>query len=140
MKNYVQLIKEAIKAKNAKVCVIGIGYVGLPLAVENAKSGFNVLGIDRNIDRVNMINAGQNYIQDVADEELSMLVQDGVLSAADHFSDLSQQDIIIICVPTPLNKHHDPDTSYVESVAIKISKSLRKGQLIILESTTCQWQ
>lgn len=136
MKNYVQLIKEAIKAKNAKVCFIGIGYVGLPLAVENAKSGFNVLGIDRNIDRVNMINAGQNYIQDVADEELSMLVQDGVLSAADHFSDLSQQDIIIICVPTPLNEYHNPDTSYVEDVATKISKSLRKGQLIILESTT----
>jgi UDP-N-acetyl-D-glucosamine dehydrogenase len=131
-----QHLKNAIKDKTAKVCVIGLGYVGLPLAVEKAKVGFNVLGIDQNTSRVNMLNLGLNYIQDVNDEELRTLVEWNALTAVNDFSELPQQDIILICVPTPLNDHHEPDMSSIENTTKEISKRLRTGQMIILESTT----
>lgn len=131
-----QSLKDRIETKKAKVCVIGIGYVGLPLAVEKAKVGFKVLGIDQNITRVSMVNLGQNYIQDVKDEELYRLVHSGLLTASDDFTGLPEQDVIIICVPTPLNAHHEPNISYVENVAKELSKRIRRGQMIILESTT----
>lgn len=131
-----QFLKDRIETKMAKVCVIGIGYVGLPLAVEKAKVGFKVLGIDQNNNRVCMLNLGQNYIQDVKDEELYSLVNRGVLTSSNDFSYLPEQDVIIICVPTPLNAHREPDISYVENVTKEISKRLRRGQMIILESTT----
>jgi UDP-N-acetyl-D-glucosamine dehydrogenase len=131
-----QHLKNAIRDKTAKVCVIGLGYVGLPLAVEKAKVGFNVLGIDQNVSRVSMLNSGLNYIQDVKDEELRTLVEKNALTATNDFSVLPGQDIIIICVPTPLNEYHDPDLSYIESVTKEISKRLRIGQMIILESTS----
>ena len=132
----VQHLKNSIRDKTAKICVIGLGYVGLPLAVEKAKVGFKVLGIDHNTSRVSMLNSGLNYIQDVKDEELRILVEKNTLTAVNDFSVLLGQDIIIICVPTPLNEYHEPDLSYVESVTKEISKNLRKGQMIILESTT----
>lgn len=131
-----QHLKDAIRDKTAKVCVVGLGYVGLPLAVEKAKVGFNVMGIDQNTTRVRMLNSGTNYIQDVNDEELRVLVEKNELAAINDFSVLPGQDIIIICVPTPLNDYHEPDLSYIESVTKEISKRIRKGQLIILESTT----
>lgn len=131
-----QDLKNAILTRKARVCVIGIGYVGLPLAVEKAKVGFKVLGIDQNFKRVSMLNLGQNYIQDVQDEELRSLVERGELAAVNDFSGLPEQDIIIICVPTPLNAYREPDISYVASATKEISKRLRTGQLIILESTT----
>ncbi len=133
---FAQQLKNSIIDKTAKVCVIGLGYVGLPLAVEKAKVGFPVLGIDQNISRVNMLNSGSNYIQDVNDEELRTLVRKNALTAVSDFSVLPGQDIIIICVPTPLNEYHEPDLSYVESVTKEISSRLRKGQMIILESTS----
>lgn len=131
-----QNLKNAIRDKTAKICVIGLGYVGLPLAVEKAKVGFNVLGIDQNASRVSMLNSGMNYIQDVNDDELRILVENHALTAVNDFSVLPEQDIIIICVPTPLNDYHEPDLSYVESVTKEISSRLRRGQLIILESTS----
>jgi UDP-N-acetyl-D-glucosamine dehydrogenase len=131
-----QHLINAIRDKTAKVCVIGLGYVGLPLAVEKAKVGFNVLGIDQNVSRVSMLNSGLNYIQDVNDEELRTLVEKKILTAVNDFSVLPQQDIIIICVPTPLNEYHEPDLSYIESVTKEISKRIRIGQMIILESTS----
>jgi UDP-N-acetyl-D-glucosamine dehydrogenase len=131
-----QHLKNVIQTRKARVCVIGIGYVGLPLAVEKAKVGFRVLGIDQNINKVSMLNLGQNYIQDVQDEELRSLVERGQLTAVNDFSGLSEQDVIIICVPTPLNVHREPDISYVASATKEISKRLRTGQMIILESTT----
>jgi UDP-N-acetyl-D-glucosamine dehydrogenase len=133
---FAQHLIDAIRDKSAKVCVIGLGYVGLPLAVEKAKVGFHVLGIDQNVSRVSMLNSGLNYIQDVNDEELRTLVEKNELTASNDFSVLPGQDIIIICVPTPLNEYHEPDLSYVESVTKEISSKLRKGQMIILESTT----
>ncbi|NLO90194.1 MAG: nucleotide sugar dehydrogenase [Clostridia bacterium] len=134
--SWAERLKNSIAAKTAKVCVIGLGYVGLPLAVENAKAGFRVLGIDQNKSRVEMVNLGLNYIQDVDDQELMGLVKHGRLKAVDNFQGISEQDILIICVPTPLNQHREPDTSYIRSVTAEISKRLRPGQMIILESTT----
>lgn len=133
---FVQQLKNEIQSRTSKVCIIGIGYVGLPLAIESAAAGFHVLGIDQNAQRVHMLNLRQNYIKDVQEEQLRTLVNMGLLIAANDFSDLQQQDIIIICVPTPLDAYHEPDLIYVKSAAAEISKKLRKGQLIVLESTT----
>ncbi len=116
--------------------VIGLGYVGLPLAVEKGKVGFPVLGFDINPQRVARVNTGDNYIGDVDDLELQDLVRRGVIAATTDFSRLAACDIIIICVPTPLTVTRDPDISYIKSSAEQIARYLRPGQLITLESTT----
>lgn len=133
---YAVTLKEKIKDCIAKIAVIGMGYVGLPLAVEKAKVGFNVIGIDKNLKRVDMINKGQNYISDVKDKELQELVQKNKLWATADFSVLQEADIIVICVPTPLTKNREPDLSYIMAATGEIAKNLRKGQLVTLESTT----
>jgi len=129
-------LKEKIKNKEAKVAVIGLGYVGLPLAVEKAKVGFNVLGIDQNRSRVDMVNHGKNYISDVKDDELRKLVSSGKIIAYNDFEILPEADIIVICVPTPLTKNMEPDISYIINVTNMTAKYLRKGHLVTLESTT----
>ncbi|MTI83703.1 MAG: nucleotide sugar dehydrogenase [Firmicutes bacterium] len=129
-------LQEAIAGKTAKVCVIGLGYVGLPLAIEKGKVGFNVLGVDQNRSRVARINEGENYIQDVKDDEMRELVKAGKLKATYDFDDIINQDIIIICVPTPLSINREPDISYVQNVSNEISKRIRPGHVVILESTT----
>lgn len=129
-------LKNKIESHKAQVGVIGLGYVGLPLAVEKGKVGFKVLGFDINSKRVDQVNAGQNYIGDVKDIELQELVQQGTLSATTDFSRLAECDVIIICVPTPLTITRDPDISYMKNSAEQIAKSLRPGQLVTLESTT----
>ena len=131
-----QGLKEKIKQHSAAVGVVGLGYVGLPFAVEKAKVGFPVTGIDRHAGRVAQINAGTNYIDDVHDEELAEVVNDGKLSATTDFSVAAKMDMIVICVPTPLNANLAPDLSFVEGVTHEIAKYLRRGQLISLESTT----
>lgn len=132
----VEEIKEKICSKSAVVSVIGLGYVGLPLAVEKAKVGFKVLGVEQNPERADMINRGENYIGDVKDEELKELVQKGMLTANTSFDCLPDADVIIICVPTPLTENYDPDISYIVSVCEEIAQRLRPGQLVTLESTT----
>jgi UDP-N-acetyl-D-glucosamine dehydrogenase len=127
---------ERIKTKQAIVVVVGLGYVGLPLAVEKSKVGFRVIGIDQNINRVNMVNRGVNYIKDVTDSDLQAVVKSGKLTATDSFTEIQNADVIVICVPTPLTVNKTPDISYIENVTDKISRYLRKGQLITLESTT----
>jgi UDP-N-acetyl-D-glucosamine dehydrogenase len=127
---------DKVKKHQAQVGVIGLGYVGLPLAVEKAKVGFPVLGFDVNPKRVAQVNAGDNYIGDVNDQELEDLVKRGVILATTDFSRLADCDIIIICVPTPLTITRDPDISYIKSSAEQIARFLRPGQLITLESTT----
>ncbi len=127
---------EKIVSKTAKVCVIGLGYVGLPLAVEKAKAGYSVLGFDIQEKKVKWVNEGRNYIGDVVDEELSELVKAGRLRATADFSDLKNCDVIAICVPTPIDVHKVPDLSFVVRTAEDISKHLHKDMLIILESTT----
>lgn len=131
-----QRLIDAIESRKARVGVVGIGYVGLPLAVEKGKVGFEVLGFDRNPRRVEMVNAGENYIDDVVNAELEQLVKDGFLRATTDFSRLAECDVIVICVPTPLTEHRDPDIQYIVNVANAIAKVLRPGQLVSLESTT----
>ncbi|MFX4261310.1 nucleotide sugar dehydrogenase [Pelotomaculum propionicicum] len=129
-------LKKKIKSKEAKVAVIGLGYVGLPLAVEKAKVGFNVLGIDQNPNRVDMVNQSQNYISDVKDDELRELVSSGKITAYCDFEILREADVIVICVPTPLTRNMEPDISYIINVTNMTAEYLRKGQLVTLESTT----
>lgn len=130
------LLIEKINSKKARIGIIGIGYVGLPLAVEFAKSGYNVVGIDLNQEKVRRINRGENYIKDIPDSELRGLVEDERLSATCDFSVLKDIDAISICVPTPLNKTKDPDLSCILDSTKEIKRYLHKDQLIILESTT----
>lgn len=125
-----------IKDKSAIVAVIGLGYVGLPLAVEKAKAGYRTIGFDIQEKKVKMVNKGENYIGDVVDEELKDLVKKGILSATNDFSIVKDADFIAICVPTPLDQYQQPDISYVKSSAIDISKYLKKGSIVVLESTT----
>ncbi len=122
--------------KRAKVGIIGLGYVGLPLAVEFAKVGFDVTGIDIDQRKIDSINKGISYIQDVPTKEVKELVKAGKLRATSDFSVLRKIDTINICVPTPLRKSKDPDISYILAATKEIAKYLHKGQLIILESTT----
>jgi len=129
-------LKAKFKAHTAIVAVVGIGYVGLPLAVEKAKVGFPVIGLDRNEERVAMVNRGENYIRDVKDEELTKVVLDGKLRTSTDFSELGSADVVIICVPTPLTVHREPDLQYIENVTGEMAKHLHPGQLISLESTT----
>ncbi|MBM3267058.1 MAG: nucleotide sugar dehydrogenase [Candidatus Sericytochromatia bacterium] len=126
----------AIRSRTAVVGVVGIGYVGLPLAVEKAKVGFRVLAFDRNAERVAKVNAGDNYIGDVSDAELAACVRDGHLSATTDFARLAECDVVVICVPTPLTVNRDPDISYIRAVGDQIAVVIRPGQLISLESTT----
>ena len=130
-----ELLK-AIDERSAKVGVIGLGYVGLPLAVEFGRAGFAVTGFEVSAERVAQINEGSSYIQDVPTGDLAPLVQSGRLRATVDFELLAQSDAIIICVPTPLNKTKEPDVSYIVSAIEKIVATLRPGQLIVLESTT----
>lgn len=129
-------LKEKILAHSATVGVLGMGYVGLPLAVEKGKVGFKVLGFDINSARVARVNAGDNYIGDVKDEELQELTQKGTLEATTDFARLAECDVVVICVPTPLTITRDPDISYIEASAGQIAEHLKPGQLVTLESTT----
>ncbi|HWR38212.1 MAG TPA: nucleotide sugar dehydrogenase [Patescibacteria group bacterium] len=134
--SYLETLKEKICNKSAVVGVVGLGYVGLPLAVEKAKVGFSVLGFDRNAKRVGQVNQGDNYIKDVSDAELQELAKNEQIKATTDFARLADTDVIVICVPTPLTITRDPDISYIENVSQEIARYLKKGQLVTLESTT----
>lgn len=132
----VQTLLDKIEDRSAVVGIVGLGYVGLPFAVEKGKVGYRVIGIDQNPARADKINAGINYIGDVKDEELRELVESGHLEAVRDFSRVAEMDVIVIAVPTPLTRNLIPDLTYVENVTQEIAKHLRPGQLISLESTT----
>jgi UDP-N-acetyl-D-glucosamine dehydrogenase len=125
-----------IASRKARLGVIGLGYVGLPLAVEFARAGFDVVGFDVAADRVEELNAGTSYIPDVSSAHLAEVVKAGRFRASTTPDALADVDIIDICVPTPLRKTRDPDLSYVVQAVATVATVLRKGQLIILESTT----
>ena len=125
-----------ISSRSIIAGVVGLGYVGLPLAVEKAKAGFRTVGFDVQSSKVEMVNRGHNYIGDVVDSDLVGLVKSGMLSATSDFSFIKEVDFIAICVPTPLDIHQEPDISYVKSSAQEISKYLRQGTMVVLESTT----
>ena len=130
-----ELLKK-IEERKLTVGVVGLGYVGLPLAVEKAKAGFRTIGFDVQESKVNMVNEGHNYIGDVVDSDLQNLVEKKMLTATSDFSFVKDVDFIAICVPTPLDAHQEPDISYVRSSAEAISEHLTKGTMVVLESTT----
>jgi len=133
---YKEELLRKIADHSAIVGVVGLGYVGLPFAVEKAKVGYRVIGIEQNPVRAEKIKRGENYIKDVKDEELRELVTKGLIRAETDFSRVPEMDVIVICVPTPLTKNLTPDLQYVEKVTREIARRLRPGQLVSLESTT----
>ena len=131
-----QSLADKIAAREARVGVIGLGYVGLPLAVEFAKAGMKLVGFDLDAKKVEQINRGESYIGDVPGDEVKAVVESGYLRATTDFAELADVDTVDICVPTPLRKTGDPDLSYVVSAVDEIASHLKMGQLVILESTT----
>ncbi|MBE6064762.1 nucleotide sugar dehydrogenase [Clostridium cochlearium] len=130
-----ELIKK-LENKTAKLGVVGLGYVGLPLAVEKAKAGYEVIGFDVQEQKVEMVNKGHNYIGDVVNSDLEDIVNNGKLKATTDFSFVGEVDVVAICVPTPLDLYKQPDLSYVENSTKSVAKYLKKGMLVVLESTT----
>ncbi len=131
-----QTLEKKLKDRKARIAVIGLGYIGLPLAVEKARAGFKVIGIERKKRRVDMVNRGENYIPDVIDAELEKIVREGKLGATQGFEVISEVDVVCICVPTPLTKNKEPNIGYIEDVTEHLIPYFHKGQLIVLESTT----
>ncbi len=129
-------LREKIQAKTAIIGVIGLGYVGLPLAIVHANAGFHVIGVDYSGEKVDQLNAGKNYIPDVSDEDVKTLVDQHRFQASLDYGILHEADVICIAVPTPLTRHKDPDLSFIEGAAQKLRPHIRPGQLIVLESTT----
>jgi UDP-N-acetyl-D-glucosamine dehydrogenase len=134
--NYAQKLRAKIESKQARVGVVGLGYVGLPLAVEFAQAGFHVIGIDIDQDKVASLNRGVSYIQDIPTAVLKPLVESGKLRATTDFAAVGEMDTINIAVPTPLRKTKDPDMSYIVNACREIEKFCHPGMLLILESTT----
>ncbi|MGP4078981.1 nucleotide sugar dehydrogenase [Pseudalkalibacillus sp. R45] len=132
----VERLLNKIESKEAVIGVVGLGYVGLPLAVEKAKAGFKVIGFDVQESRVQQVNDGINYIGDVVNEDLNEMVSNGLLQATTDYSKIKEVDAVAICVPTPLDIYQQPDTSYVQSSANDIAKYAHEGMLVVLESTT----
>jgi UDP-N-acetyl-D-glucosamine dehydrogenase len=129
-------LHDRIRTRSARVGVIGLGYVGLPLAVEFARAGFTVTGFDVDASKIALINGGRSYIPDVPEADLAAQVRGGKLSATTDMAQLGEMDAIDICVPTPLRKTKDPDLSYIVLAVEAVAASLKRGQLVILESTT----
>src|SRR6516164_4923227 len=131
-----QILEEKIRARTARVGIVGLGYVGLPLAVEFAKAGFRVTGIDVSADKTSRVNRGDSYVGDIPSATLGPLVDSGRLRATTDFSVVQELDTINICVPTPLRKTKDPDMSFIDSACQEIARYFHPGLLVILESTT----
>jgi len=131
-----ELLLDKIQHRTALIGVVGLGYVGLPLAVEKAKAGFQTIGFDVQPGKVDMVNRGENYIGDVVDSDLASLVRSGMLRATNRFDFIEEVDFIAICVPTPLDAHQQPDTGYVKSSVESIASHLKKDTVVVLESTT----
>ncbi|MBB6453300.1 UDP-N-acetyl-D-glucosamine dehydrogenase [Salirhabdus euzebyi] len=134
--NLAEQLMNKFSAKKAVIGVVGLGYVGLPLAVEKAKAGYQVIGFDIQQSKVDLINQGINYIGDVVDADLKQMVEEGKIVATSEYSFIDDVDAVTICVPTPLDIYQQPDTSYVEYSTQKIAEQLHPGMLVVLESTT----
>ncbi len=135
-KNNIETLKKKIRTKKARVAVIGLGYVGLPLAMTFARKGFKVIGIDISEKRIKKIATGVSYISDVSDEKLRKLLRFKRFAVTNDFTAVRSADAVIICVPTPLRRKKTPDMSYIRSAVKKIKDNIRPGQIIALESTT----
>ncbi|MEW6001566.1 MAG: nucleotide sugar dehydrogenase [Nitrospirota bacterium] len=135
-KKSVDLLVKNIKERKSPIGIIGLGYVGIPLVMEFHKAGFNITGFDIDQKKVDLLNSGKSYIRYISSEKIRDLISDGKFNATTDFSRLCDMDCIIICVPTPLSRHREPDLSYVFNTTRAIAKNLRRGQIVILESTT----
>src|SRR5436305_3092840 len=122
--------------KNTKIAVIGLGYVGLPLSFQFARSGVTVLGLDIDTAKVDSLNQGRSYIKHISASEVAEVTRSGAFSATSDFGRIREVTAIIICVPTPLNKNREPDISYILDTGRNIARHLQKGMLVVLESTT----
>jgi len=129
-------LKKKILTRKARVGIIGLGYVGLPLAVTFAKNGFKTYGMDIDRDRINRLNKGKSYILDVAQQDIARLKKKGLLTVTTRFGIIRKLDAVIICVPTPLHKTKEPDVSYIVAAVKNIKQHMNKGQIVVLESTT----
>ena len=129
-------ILEKIEKRSLSAAVVGLGYVGLPLALEMARSGYRVVGVDSDSARATAVNEGRSYIGDVVEADLKSLVADGRLSASDDYAQLADCDAVVICVPTPLRKTRDPDLSFIIAAVKNVARYLKPGKLVVLESTT----
>ena len=136
MKSLISELSNKIKTKNAKIGIIGMGYVGIPLGLEFVKAGFSVTGFDKDKKRVDDINSGKQVMKHISSNLMAEFIDQGKGTATMDFTKMRDTDCLIICVPTPLDEHEQPDMSYVENATNEISKNLSKGKLIILESTT----
>ena len=135
-RNFAAELEEKIRKRQARVAIVGLGYVGLPLAAEFSRNGFPVTGIDLDSRKVAQLQSGRSYIQDVASEEIASLRSQGRFRATTDFGVLAEMDTVSICVPTPLRKTKDPDLSYILSAVEQVQKHLHPGMLVVLESTT----
>src|SRR5512141_1246517 len=133
---YKQQLLRRLDERTARIGIIGLGYVGLPLAVAFAEAGFSVSGLDVSADKVSMLNGGTSYIPDIPTEQLAPLAKSGKLRATTNYDDLREVDAVSVCVPTPLRKTKDPDMSYVISASDSIAAIVHAGMLVVLESTT----
>jgi UDP-N-acetyl-D-glucosamine dehydrogenase len=131
-----KILKEKLENRSASVCVVGLGYVGLSLAVELAKAGLRVRGVDLDLERVSLLQQGGSYLVDVPAEVSAPFIANGLLTASTAFDEAAESDVLIICVPTPLRKTKEPDISYILSAVESLLPHLRPGQLMVLESTT----
>ncbi|MEK7777316.1 MAG: nucleotide sugar dehydrogenase [Chloroflexota bacterium] len=136
MDSYADGLRQAISSRGAKVAVVGLGYVGLPLATEIAGAGFDVRGIERDPERTARINRGESYIADVPSERLRRVVEAGRLSAQESFAAIDGSDVVVICVPTPLDRNRNPDVQYIVNVMQQLLPHVHAGQMVILESTS----
>lgn len=131
-----EILKDKIKSKKAKVCVIGLGYVGLPIAVEFALKGYQTLGIDIDPAKIKLIHQKKNYIKDVMNKDFLYVINNHLFKASSSYDKISEQDIIFICVPTPVTENKTPDITCIMNAAEQIASKLKRNQLIILKSTT----
>jgi UDP-N-acetyl-D-glucosamine dehydrogenase len=134
--DFADVLRQKAEGRTAVIGVVGMGYVGLPLAVEMAEAGYSVIGFDVSRRVVDGVNKGSSHVQDVPDARLRKLVKSGKLAATTDLARMKEPDCIAICVPTPLSKTRDPDVSYIMAATNSVAKALRKGQVIVLESTT----
>src|SRR5689334_19975193 len=131
-----EILVGKLKDKSAKIAILGLGYVGLPLAVVFCEAGFQVTGVDPDGRKIDAIKKGESYIPDVKTESVAKLVKSGKLTATTDFSVLKQMDAVSICVPTPLRQTGDPDMSFIISATDQLAKHVHKGMVVVLESTT----
>ena len=133
---YLSLLEEKLNSKKAKVCIIGLGYVGLPISLTFAEKGFMVMGLDIDKSKIDKINSGKSYINHISEKRINDAIKSGYFSVTDNYEIVKEQDCIIICVPTPLTKYREPDLNFIINTMDMISPYFQKGQLLSLESTT----